>query len=84
MTAKEFFSKGRERGSRQCQKGIDNSVTLKKLAPKTEKDYQRMVGLWKQYVIPMGLARPSSLADPLLVHIGSPKSTPKISLTHMM
>lgn len=39
MTAKEFFSKGRERGSRQCQKGIDNSVTLKKLAPKTEKDY---------------------------------------------
>ncbi|KAL2273120.1 hypothetical protein FJTKL_04930 [Diaporthe vaccinii] len=48
-TAKDFFSKGRERGSDRCQKGIDGSVILKRTTPKVERDYQRMLDLWKQF-----------------------------------
>ncbi|KAL8296236.1 hypothetical protein RB600_001635 [Gaeumannomyces tritici] len=48
-SAEEFLRRGRERGSGQCNEGIDDSAVLYKPTDKVLKEYNRMVGLWKQY-----------------------------------
>lgn len=48
-SAKEFFRKGREKGSEQCKEGINDSVVLKRPTEKVLREYQRMINLWNQY-----------------------------------
>ncbi|EJT68897.1 hypothetical protein, variant [Gaeumannomyces tritici R3-111a-1] len=46
---REFFGKGRERGSEQCNDRINDSAVFKHVTPKVLKEYGRMIGLWNQY-----------------------------------
>ncbi|KAL8396616.1 hypothetical protein RB594_003623 [Gaeumannomyces avenae] len=48
-SAEEFLRKGRERGSKQSNEGINDSAVLKRPTDKVLKEYERIVGLWKQY-----------------------------------
>ncbi|KAK7398162.1 hypothetical protein QQX98_012469 [Neonectria punicea] len=48
-SAQDFFRKGREKGSDQCQEGINDSVVHKEPTAKVLREYKRMIGLWNQY-----------------------------------
>ncbi|EJT69642.1 hypothetical protein GGTG_12526 [Gaeumannomyces tritici R3-111a-1] len=50
----EFFGKGKARGSEQCNERINDSAVFKKVTPKVLKEYDRMIGLWNQYVLATG------------------------------
>ncbi|EJT69100.1 hypothetical protein GGTG_13368 [Gaeumannomyces tritici R3-111a-1] len=46
---REFFSKGRERCSEQCNERINDSAVFKQVTSKVLKEYERVIGLWNQY-----------------------------------
>jgi len=45
---KEFFRRGKEKGSENCTEGIDGSRVDKKPTDKVLRDYRRMIDLWNQ------------------------------------
>ncbi|KAK0641769.1 hypothetical protein B0T16DRAFT_431464 [Cercophora newfieldiana] len=49
-SAKEFFRRGKEKGSENCTEGIDGSIVHKKPTDKVLGEYRRMRDLWNQYV----------------------------------
>ncbi|KAK7417505.1 hypothetical protein QQZ08_011587 [Neonectria magnoliae] len=45
-SAQDFFRKGREKGSDQCQEGINDSIVHKEVTKKVLREHKRMIGLW--------------------------------------
>jgi hypothetical protein len=39
-TVLKFFCKEREKGSKQCKKGINSALVVKKVTPKVAQDYK--------------------------------------------